>query len=158
MLFLKTLSAAALAAIASSFVNASPIPRDAINEYIPLSNRTYTPEEITESEKKMNGALLGVNNWSCKPSSAHPRPLILLHGLGGNGWDNWLYMAPRFVAKGYCVYSLTYGRLHNIPLLAGLDKMENSAEQLSVFVDKVLSATNTTKVNVLGHSEGSLMP
>ncbi|CAO3571767.1 unnamed protein product [Mortierella alpina] len=67
-------------------------------------------------------------------------------------------MAPRFVAKGYCVFSLTYGELPGIPLLAGLDKMETSAAQLSAYVDKVLAATNTTKVNLLGHSQGSLMP
>lgn len=56
------------------------------------------------------------------------------------------------------MFSLTYGQYKNIPLLAGLDKMENSAAQLSAFVDKVLSATNATKVDLVGHSQGSLMP
>jgi triacylglycerol esterase/lipase EstA (alpha/beta hydrolase family) len=36
--------------------------------------------------------------------------------------------------------------------------MENSAAQLSDFVDKVLLATNSTKVDLVGHSQGSLMP
>ncbi|KAF9950320.1 hypothetical protein BGZ70_001420 [Mortierella alpina] len=136
MLFTKTFSiaAAALVAIASSLVEASPIPNDAVSEYVPLSKRSYTTEEI----------------------EAHER--IQKRSSIGNGWDNWLYMAPRFVAKGYCVFSLTYGELPGIPLLAGLDKMETSAAQLSVYVDKVLAATNTTKVNLLGHSQGSLMP
>ncbi|KAF9935838.1 hypothetical protein BGZ75_001799 [Mortierella antarctica] len=160
MLFSKTFSvaAAALVAIASSFVEATPIPIDAVSEYVPLSKRSYTAEEIETYERIQKRSSVGFNDWSCKPSRAHPRPLILVHGLIGNGWDNWLYMAPRFVAKGYCVFSLTYGELPGIPLLAGLDKMETSAAQLSVFVDKVLAATNTTKVNLLGHSQGSLMP
>ncbi|KAF9947835.1 hypothetical protein BGZ72_010229 [Mortierella alpina] len=36
--------------------------------------------------------------------------------------------------------------------------MENSAQQLSDFVDKVLEATGSTKVDLLGHSQGTLMP
>ena len=36
--------------------------------------------------------------------------------------------------------------------------MEQSAEQLSAFVDQVLAATGTTKVDIVGHSEGATMP
>ncbi|KAF9906754.1 hypothetical protein BX616_000635 [Lobosporangium transversale] len=67
-------------------------------------------------------------------------------------------MAPRFVASGYCVFSVTYGELPGIPILAGLDKIENSAVQINAFVDKVIAATNSSKVNLLGHSQGSLAP
>ncbi|KAF9139425.1 hypothetical protein BGX30_007993 [Mortierella sp. GBA39] len=162
MLFSKTLSIAAiaLATIASTFVEASPIPVepvDAVSAYIPVSDRIYTAEQIEEHEQLMKRAFNGANDWNCKPKAGQ-RPVILVHGLIGNGWDNWLYMSPRLAAKGFCVFSLTYGRYQNIPLLAGLDKMENSAAQLSAFVDKVLSATNATKVDLVGHSQGSLMP
>ncbi|KAF8907463.1 hypothetical protein BGZ58_006184 [Dissophora ornata] len=67
-------------------------------------------------------------------------------------------MAPRFKAQGYCVFALTYGQMNGLTIFGGLDKMENSAQQLSDFVDKVLAATNTTQVDIFGHSEGSLMP
>ncbi|KAG0366820.1 alpha/beta hydrolase fold protein [Gamsiella multidivaricata] len=157
----KTLFAAAvaLATIASTLVEASPIPANAaVSNYVPVTKRMYTAEQVDQHEKILKRSSVGFNDWSCKPSSAHPRAIILVHGLIANNWDNWLYMAPRLVARGYCVYSLTYGQLPGIPLLAGLDKMENGAVQLSAFVDKVLAATNTTKVNLLGHSEGSLMP
>ncbi|KAF9573447.1 hypothetical protein EC968_008532 [Mortierella alpina] len=67
-------------------------------------------------------------------------------------------MAPLFKAKGYCVFALNYGSLNELPLIYGLDRMENSAQQLSDFVDKVLAATGSTKVDLLGHSQGTLMP
>ncbi|KAG0276979.1 hypothetical protein BGZ96_003062 [Linnemannia gamsii] len=162
MLFSKTFSIAAiaLATIASTFVEASPIPTEPINavsDYIPLSERVYTAAQIDEHEQLMKRAFNGANDWNCKPKAGQ-RPVILVHGLIGNGWDNWLYMSPRLAAKGYCVFSLTYGRYKNIPLLAGLDKIENGAAQLSEFVDKVLLATNATKVDLVGHSQGTLMP
>lgn len=67
-------------------------------------------------------------------------------------------MGPRFAAAGYCTYALTYGQLPGIPLFAGLDKMENSAPQLASFIDQVLASTNATQVDLVGHSQGSLMP
>ncbi|KAF9915113.1 hypothetical protein FBU30_002161 [Linnemannia zychae] len=161
MLFSKSLSVAAiaLAAIASTFIEASPIPAEpaAVSTYIPVSERIYTAEEIHAAEEMRKRAFNGSNDWNCKPKPGQ-RPVILVHGLIGNSWDNWLYMSPRLAAKGYCVFALTYGQYQNIPLLAGLDKMENGAAQLSVFVDKVLAATNSTKVDLVGHSQGSLMP
>ncbi|KAK3828219.1 MAG: triacylglycerol lipase [Benniella sp.] len=160
MIFSKTLSVAALAlaAIASVFVDASPIPASQVEAYVPVAERVYTAEQLEHHAALRKRGLPGVNDWNCKPSQAHPKPLILIHGLIANEWDNWLYMAPRFKAKGYCVYALTYGSLPGIPLLAGLDSMETGAAQLSTFVDKVLASTNTTKVDFVGHSQGSLMP
>ncbi|KAG0360404.1 hypothetical protein BGZ54_009566 [Gamsiella multidivaricata] len=123
---------------------------------IPLSPESSSLASETVVQKRSLSA--GWNNWSCKPSSAHPYPLVLVHGLTANSFDNWFYMAPRFVAKGYCVFSLSYGQLNDVPIFYGLDKMENSAQQLKEFVDKVLTATNTTQVDLFGHSQGSLMP
>lgn len=143
MRFSKNLTASltAFSALVSTLIQASPLSRDfrgsAINARAPLAKRSSS----------------GWNDWNCKPTRDHPRALVLVHGWLANGFDNWLYMAPRFVAKGYCVFSLTYGQLNNSLIFDGLDKMENSAQQLSDYVDKVLAATNTTQVDMFGHSE-----
>ncbi|MGW1868779.1 esterase/lipase family protein [Streptomyces mauvecolor] len=100
----------------------------------------------------------GWNNYSCKPSSAHPRPVVLVHGTFGNGTDNWLALAPYLVNRGYCVFSLDYGQLPGVPLFDGLGPIDKSAAQLATFVDKVLAATGTPKADLVGHSQGGMMP
>ncbi|MFF3913467.1 esterase/lipase family protein [Streptomyces sp. NPDC001852] len=100
----------------------------------------------------------GWNDWSCKPSAEHPRPVVLVHGTLGNSVDNWLSLAPYLEDRGYCVYSLDYGRLTGVPLFYGLGPVDKSAEQLSAFVDKVLAATGAAKADLVGHSQGGVMP
>jgi triacylglycerol lipase len=104
----------------------------------------------------------GANNWSCRPTAAHPRPVVLVHGLSADQFVNWAVLAPQLAAKGYCVYSITYGRLPGAPfpvnLVGGLVPMEQSSKELAAFVDRVLGATGAAKVDIVGHSEGSLMP
>ncbi|MFF4348189.1 esterase/lipase family protein [Streptomyces sp. NPDC001530] len=100
----------------------------------------------------------GWNTYSCKPSTAHPRPVVLVHGTFGNSVDNWLALAPYLVGRGYCVYSLDYGQLPGVPLFNGLGPIDKSAEQLQSFVDKVLAATGAAKADLVGHSQGGMMP
>ncbi|MFF3863547.1 esterase/lipase family protein [Streptomyces sp. NPDC002209] len=100
----------------------------------------------------------GWNNWSCKPSAAHPRPVVLVHGTFGNSVDNWLGFAPYLVHRGYCVYSLDYGQLPGVPFFNGLGPIDKSAGQLDVFVDKVLASTGAAKTDIVGHSQGGMMP
>ncbi|MCX4760900.1 alpha/beta fold hydrolase [Streptomyces sp. NBC_01275] len=100
----------------------------------------------------------GWNDYSCKPSAAHPRPVVLVHGTFGNSIDNWLALAPYLTVRGYCVYSLDYGQLPGVPLFNGLGAIDRSAEQLSAFVDKVLAATGASEADLVGHSQGGMMP
>ncbi|AWI28558.1 alpha/beta fold hydrolase [Streptomyces sp. ICN441] len=100
----------------------------------------------------------GWNNWSCKPSTAHPRPVVLVHGTFGNSVDNWLALAPYLVKRGYCVYSLDYGQLPGVPFFHGLGPVAKSAEQLDAYVDRVLAATGADEVDLVGHSQGGMMP
>ncbi|MFF5026729.1 esterase/lipase family protein [Streptomyces collinus] len=100
----------------------------------------------------------GWNDYSCKPSAAHPRPVVLVHGTLGNSIDNWLSLAPYLETRGYCVYSVDYGQLPGVPLFHGLGPIDKSAQQLSDFVDQVLSATGAAKADLVGHSQGGMMP
>ena len=104
----------------------------------------------------------GANDWDCEPGAEHPNPVVLVHGLSANQSNNWGYLSPQLAQRGYCVFSLTYGRnpLAPPPLtqVGGLAPMESSARELSDFVDEVLDATGAEQVDVVGHSEGSLMP
>ena len=102
------------------------------------------------------------SNVPCTPSAAHPDPVILVHGLAANQNDNWQTLSPYLANHGYCVFSLTYGNMANLPRpldeIGGLTDMESSAQQLSEFVDWVLAATHAPKVDIVGHSEGGTMP
>ncbi|PZS20721.1 MAG: lipase [Pseudonocardiales bacterium] len=104
----------------------------------------------------------GANHWACKPSAAHPHPVVLVHGLTGNKNTNWQTFSPLLANNGYCVFALTYGVPAGTPLpfnqLGGFTAMESSARELSAFVNRVLAATHATKVDILGHSEGTVMP
>jgi triacylglycerol lipase len=104
----------------------------------------------------------GSNDWSCHPSAAHPRPVVLVHGLFANMTDNWQTMSPLLANNGYCVFALTYGVQPGSTFptnqFGGLLPMEQSAAQLSAFVNRVLSTTGAHKVDIVGHSEGATMP
>lgn len=100
----------------------------------------------------------GANIWSCKPTAAHPDPVVLVHGLGATMGENWGYMSPRLAKRGYCVFALTYGLDPRFPYFGGVIPIEQSAPELGAFVDKVLAATGAGKVDLIGHSEGTFMP
>jgi triacylglycerol lipase len=105
----------------------------------------------------------GANDWSCTPNEEHPNPVVLTHGLGANQTVNWQTFSPLLANEGYCVFSLTYGTKDGVGnpdyyQPGGLLPMEESAVELSAFVDRVLDATESSKVDMLGHSEGTLMP
>jgi len=100
----------------------------------------------------------GWNDYRCKPSAAHPHPVVLVHGTLGNSVDNWLALAPYLTVRDYCVFSVDYGQLPGVPLFNGLGPIDESAVQLSAFVDKVLAATGAAEADLVGHSQGGMMP
>ncbi len=111
---------------------------------------------------QMDADAPGSNDWSCKPTSRHPRPVVLVHGTAGNKNTNWQTYAPLLANNGYCVFALTYGVPAGTPKgldqFGGLDKIETSAQQLKAFVTKVRQTTGARQVDILGHSQGTLMP
>ncbi|MFF3357167.1 esterase/lipase family protein [Streptomyces sp. NPDC002917] len=119
---------------------------------------TPTATATAATPAAATAASRGWNDYSCKPSAAHPRPVVLVHGTFGNSVDNWLVLAPYLVGRGYCVYSLDYGQLPGVPFFNGLGPIDKSAGQLATFVDKVLAATGAPKADIVGHSQGGMMP
>lgn len=150
----KSLSAAFLAALLTLIfapaAQASTLP-------VPWTLAAAVPAQLANP----GGPPPGSDDFSCKPSAAHPEPVILLHGLSANQTVNWQTFSPLLKNHGYCVFSLTYG-VPGAPLPiyqpGGLSPMEQSAQELSVFVDHVLASTGASKVDILGHSEGTVMP
>ncbi len=104
----------------------------------------------------------GANLWRCRPTAAHPRPVVLVHGTFGNRSTNWQTYAPLLANHGYCVFALTYGvdptGVPGSETFGGMTRMQDSARQLKQFVARVLRATGAAKVDLVGHSQGTLMP
>ncbi|KAF9408940.1 hypothetical protein BGZ94_002144, partial [Podila epigama] len=61
------------------------------------------PSHVTGLEKR---GLTGVNDFNCKLTAAHPRPLILVHSTLLTA-DSWWSFTPTLRARGYCVFALT---------------------------------------------------
>ncbi len=102
----------------------------------------------------------GANNFGCKPSSAHPQPVILVHGTFGDMSDSWQALSPLLANHGYCVFAFNYGSYHGSGALGvyGIGEISQSALQLSTFVNEVLAATGANQVDLVGHSQGGMMP
>ena len=83
---------------------------------------------------------------------------MLVHGLGATAAENWQYLSPIFSAAGYCVFALTYGVDPRFEYSGGVTPMEQSAHELDAFVARVLAATGAAQVDLVGHSEGTVMP
>ena len=106
--------------------------------------------------------LPGANDWSCRPTPDKPRPVVLVHGTSGGAVTNWATYGPLLHNEGYCVYTLTYGALPGQPwpvsLLGGLSDITGiSVPQVGGFVDRVLASTGADQVDLVGHSQGTLV-
>ena len=102
----------------------------------------------------------GANNWSCKPRAPHPRPVVLVHGTFADMADSWQALSPLLANAGYCVFALNYGSYEGSGSI-GIDAVGNiptSAEELGAFVASVQAATGARKVDIVGHSQGGMMP
>jgi triacylglycerol esterase/lipase EstA (alpha/beta hydrolase family) len=100
----------------------------------------------------------GANNFSCQPSAAHPNPVVLVHGTLANMNDSWQAASPILANHGYCVFAFNYGGSSPTSDLQGTGDIAASAQQLATFVNQVLAATGALKVDLVGHSQGGMMP
>jgi triacylglycerol esterase/lipase EstA (alpha/beta hydrolase family) len=84
--------------------------------------------------------------------------VVLVHGTLENMDDNWGGVAPLLVDNGYCVFAFDYGGPSPSSPIQGTGPIEDGAAQLSSFVDQVLAATGAAKVDLVGQSQGGMMP
>jgi triacylglycerol esterase/lipase EstA (alpha/beta hydrolase family) len=104
-------------------------------------------------------AVAGANNLHCRPSAEHPTPVVLVHATGVNLGANWVALSPMLANAGYCVYAFNYGMTAlSLGRIGGLGEIAASAQTLSNFVDQVLASTHASKVDLVGHSQGGMMP
>jgi len=98
----------------------------------------------------------GTNNFACKPSTAHPFPVVLIPGTFSVMEDDFGALAPILANAGYCVFSLNYGGTPGA-LIQAVGPSATSAQQVAAFVTKVKQATGVAKVDLVGHSQGGLL-
>jgi triacylglycerol lipase len=93
----------------------------------------------------------GVNPASCTLTAAHPTPILLLHGTWMDRSISWNVIGPKLALDGYCVYSIDYGK-------RGTQRIEDSAKEVSAAIDQLLARTGASRVSIVGHSQGGMMP
>ena len=146
----------AVVAIASAFVTFACAATPAFAGQLPvIYNGIYGYAHVSPTASPP-----GANNWSCKPSAAHPQPVILVHGTFADMSDSWQALSPLLYDEGYCVFALNYGSYNGSGSLGvyATGDIATSAQKLSGFVDKVLAATGASQVDLVGHSQGGMMP
>ncbi len=149
-----------VAVVAATVIIAAPVTASA-QYHVPYGNEAASEAVFDETWAPQH--VEGGNN-GCKPGSAHPYPVVLVHATLADEGSNWVTLAPLLANAGYCVYAFNYGPTGLSFCDAagcridGLGHIEQSAEELSSYVDWVLFITGASKVDLVGHSQGGMMP
>jgi triacylglycerol esterase/lipase EstA (alpha/beta hydrolase family) len=96
-------------------------------------------------------------NVGCRPSAAHPYPVVLANGTFSNSMDDYGALAPALANAGYCVYTVNYGYHRPSDFVQSIGPVAQSAQTFAAYVNKVLAQTGASKVDLVGHSQGGLI-
>lgn len=97
-------------------------------------------------------------NVPCTPSAAHPYPVVLVEGTFSSMYNNFGAISPDLVNDGYCVYAFNYGQTIPFTAFHAMGDIRTSAAELSTEVNNVLAKTGANKVDLVGWSQGGMMP
>ncbi|MCR8691659.1 alpha/beta fold hydrolase [Rhodococcus pyridinivorans] len=85
---------------------------------------------------------------------------MLVHNTSGNRQTTWNSFSPLLSNAGYCVFAPTVGALPGpwpVAAIGAMGPVVPSSHQLGAFVDEVLALTGAEKVDLIGHSQGTLI-
>ncbi len=120
------------------------------------SNATVSAQADAGTDSKADGYASPKDTSpaeAANPSGA-PYPIVLAHGMGGFGTLKGL---PITYFNGIKDDLATIGETQVfVTLVSPYDTSENRALQLAKQIDQILSQTGKQKVNLIGHSQGSL--
>jgi triacylglycerol esterase/lipase EstA (alpha/beta hydrolase family) len=97
-------------------------------------------------------------NVPCTPSAAHPYPVILSEGTFSSMYNSFGALSPDLANNGYCVYAFNYGQTLPLTGIYATGDIAASASQLATEVNRVLAETGASKVDIVGWSQGGMMP
>ncbi|MFG2126841.1 esterase/lipase family protein [Streptomyces sp. NPDC048751] len=136
-----------------------------LNDDSAVTELSRMPERMsgqTQSAAHRLGAALdgdpAEDDWGRPPDGERPFPVVLVHGTLGDRESVWREAAPALRAAGHRIFRLNYGELPTLPRLYGLGDVRASAREIAAFVDRVLADTRAQKVNLVGHSQGGMLP
>ncbi|MDV8000172.1 esterase/lipase family protein [Rhodococcus sp. IEGM 1408] len=93
---------------------------------------------------------------NCRPTAAHPRPVILVHGTFDNGPNTVSRLGAPLRRQGFCVVAPTLGAYVGNPARGGLDSIAGaSGPQLAGVIDRVRAVTGAAQVDLVGYSQGA---
>jgi triacylglycerol esterase/lipase EstA (alpha/beta hydrolase family) len=97
-------------------------------------------------------------NQRCTPSAAHPYPVVLVEGTFSSMYNSFGAISPDLVNNGYCVYAFNYGQTLPLTGIYATGNIATSASELATEVNNVLAETHASKVDLVGWSQGGMMP
>lgn len=93
-----------------------------------------------------------INDFNCK--TEEKTPVVFLHGLGATFYEDINLLQAFISSKGFCTFSSTYGAYEGFPFVGGLKPVNESAAEITEYIQEVLSKTSAKQVDLVGHSEG----
>lgn len=143
-----------VAAGASIVLAAGTVPAQAATR--PLANEA-TQFALSLNPLFFNASPAG-SNVACTPSAAHPFPVVLVEGTFASQFNSFGAVAPDLANNGYCVFSFNFGQTLRGTGIFATGDIRESALQLSAEVNRVLAETGAKKVDIVGWSQGGMMP